>query len=200
MLMNSLDRACNSQSSGTGMQSLMQKLSQMSQSQQQCNKGSQSMLPLPMAMSMAQQQAMQRLAGQQEAIRKSLQELNDEYGNSGNVLGKLDQIEQDMKKVVEDMQANKFNRETADRQNRILSRLLDAQKSAHRRDYSRKRQARTADDINRRGPAALNFGDYGNEKLSEDIKKALSEKYPRRYENEIREYFKALSEDQAIEQ
>jgi hypothetical protein len=38
-----------------------------------------------------------------------------------------------------------------------------------------------------------------NERLAEDIKKALSEKYPRRYESQIREYFKALSEDQTSE-
>jgi hypothetical protein len=201
MLMNSLEQACNSQCSGTGMQSLMQKLSEMAQAQKQCNQGSQNMFPMPMpqAMSMAQAQAMQRLAAQQEAIRQSLQELTEQYGNPGNVLGRLDQLGKEMQNVVEDMQSNRFNRETVNRQERILSRLLDAQKSVNRRDYSRQRQARTADDIIRRGPSILNFGDSENEKLSEDIQKALSEKYPRRYENEIREYFKALSEDQVVE-
>jgi len=201
MLLNSLDQASQCQSSGTGMQSLMQKLSEMAQQQQQCNQGSQ-MMPMPMPgqmMSLAQQQAMQRLADQQEQIRKSLQELTDEYGNPDNVLGRLDQIEQDMKKVVEQLRGNNFDRNTAERQERILSRLLDAEKSVHQRDYSRQRQARTTDDIIRRGPSMLDFGASQDERLAEDIKKALAEKYPRRYENQIKEYFKALAEDQASE-
>jgi len=201
MLLNSLSQASQCQSSGTGMQSLMQKLSEMAQQQQQCNQGTQ-MIPMPMPgqmMSMAQQQAMQRLADQQEQIRKSLQELTEEYGNPDNVLGRLDQIEQEMKKVVEQFRGNNFDRSTVERQERILSRLLDAEKSAHKRDYSRKRQARTTDDIIRRGPSLLDFGANHDERLAEDIKKALAEKYPRRYENQIKEYFKALAEDQASE-
>lgn len=203
MLMNSLNQASQCNSSGTGMQSLMEKLGQMAQQQQQLNQGSQSILPLPMPgqmMSMAQQQALQRLAAQQEQLRKSLKQLMDEAGNSSeNTLGRLDQIEQDMKKIVEDMQKNQFNQQSIQRQERILSRLLDAQRSVNRRDYSQRRQARSAEDIIRRGPSGLDFGDNQNERLSEDIKKALSEKYPRRYEGQIKEYFKAITEDQSGE-
>ncbi len=201
MLLNSLTQASQCQSSGTGMESLMKKLSEMAQQQQQCNQGTQ-MIPMPMPgqmMSIAGQQAMQRLADQQEQIRKSLQELTEEYGNPDNVLGRLDQIEQEMKKVVEQLRGNSPDHSTIERQERILSRLLDAEKSVHKRDYSRKRQARTGDDIIRRGPSLLDFGANQDEKLAEDIKKALSEKYPRRYENQIKEYFKALAEDQAGE-
>jgi hypothetical protein len=201
ILMSALDQASQCQNSGTGMQSLMQKLSQMAQQQQQLNQSSQNMIPMPVPgmMSLAQQQAMQRLAAQQEEIRKSLQQLMDEYGDPDNVLGRLDQIESDMKKVIEDMQAEKYNQETINRQERILSRLLDAQRSVHRRDYSRRRQAHTGQDIIRRGPLPINLNNLENEKLAEDIKKALSEKYPRRYEKEIREYFRALTEDRASE-
>jgi len=201
MLLNSLSQANQCQSSGTGMQSLMQKLSEMAQQQQRCNQGTQ-MMPMPMPgqmMSMAQKQAMQRLAGQQEQIRKSLQELTGEYGNPDNVLGRLDQIEQEMKKVVEQLRGNNLDRSTVEKQERILSRLLDAEKSVHKRDFSRKRQARSTDDIIRRGPSLLDFGANQDERLAEDIKKALLEKYPRRYENQIKEYFKALAEDQASE-
>lgn len=201
ILMSALQQASQCNSSGTGMQSLMQKLSQMAQQQQQLNQNSQNMMPMPMPnmMSMAQQQAMQRLAAQQEEIRKGLRQLMEEYGNPDNVLGRLDNIESEMKKVVDEMQDNRLDRETINRQERILSRLLDAQRSVHRRDYSRQRQARSGQDVIRRGPSDINLGNFDNEKLAEDIKKALSEKYPRRYESEIREYFRALTEDQASE-
>ncbi|MCD6163249.1 MAG: hypothetical protein J7K40_12690 [candidate division Zixibacteria bacterium] len=201
VLMKALDEVSQCQSSScSGMQSLMQKLNQMGKQQMNINQQSQMMMPMPGQMlSMAQKQGMQRLAAQQEAIRKGLQELTEELGSSGNILGRIDQLGEEMKKVSQDLQNQNLNRNTIKRQERILSRLLDAQKSVHRRDHSRKRQARTADDIIRRGPEALNFGNMNNEKLAEDIKKALTEKYPKRYERQIKEYFKALTKDSAIE-
>jgi len=200
ILMQSLNQVSQCQSSGTGMQSLMQKLSQMAQQQQSLNQNSQMMLPMPGQMpGMMQQEALKRLAAEQESIRKSLQELTEEYGNSDNVLGRLGQLGEEMQKVAEEMRSQNFDRNTVLRQERILSRLLDAQRSANRRDYSRRRQARTGDDITRRGPERLELGDQNDEQLAEDIKKALSEKYPRRYENQIKEYFRALSEEGAVE-
>lgn len=200
LLMNSLDQACQCQS-GTGMQSFMQSLNQMAQQQQALNQQAQSLIPMPgQTMTMMQYQGLQRLAAQQETIRKGLQELMEEYGESGNILGRLSKLGEEMKKVAEELRSKDADRSIIQRQERILSRLLDAQKSVHRRDYSRKRQARAGKDITRRGPDALKPGNSKDEQLAEDIKKALSEKYPRRYENLIKEYFKALTEDITIEQ
>jgi len=203
ILIQALDQVSQCQSSScSGMKSMMQKLSEMGQQQMCLNQQSQSMMPMPGQMlSMAQKQGMQKLAAQQEAIRKGLQELTEELGSGGggNILGRLDQLGEEMKKVSDELQKHNLNRNTTKRQERILSRLLDAQKSVHRRDHSRKRQARTTDDIIRRGPESLNFGNLSNEKLAEDIKKALTEKYPKRYERQIKEYFKALTEDSAVE-
>lgn len=200
MLMKSLNQACQCQS-GTGMQSFMQGLNQMAQQQQSLNQQTQSLIPIPgQAIGMMQRQGLQRLAAQQEAIRKNLGELMEEYVNSGNILGRLSELGEEMKKVARELRSKDVDRSIIQRQERILSRLLDAQKSVHRRDYSRRRQARTGKDVIRRGPDVLDPGDRKDEQLAEDIKKALAEKYPRRYENLIKEYFKALAEDKTIEQ
>ena len=199
MLMNSLNKACSCKS-GTGMQSFMQSLNQMAQQQQSLNQQAQSLIPMPgQTMTAIQYQGLQKLAAQQEAIRKSLEELMDEYGESGNILGRLSELGEEMKKVAEELRSKDADRSIIQRQERILSRLLDAQKSVHRRDYSRKRQARAGKDIIRSGPDILKTNNKTDEQLAEDIKKALSEKYPRRYENLIKEYFKALTEDITIE-
>jgi len=209
ILISAQDQVSQCKSSCSSMQSLMQKLNEMAQKQQclnqQCKGQCQMPMPMPMPgqmLSISQQQAMQRLAAEQEALGKSLQQLHEEYssGGSDNILGRLDKLADEMKQVADQLQNNNLSRNTIFRQERILSRLLDAQKSVHRRDYSRRRQARTAEDIIRRSPSALFSGDSNNEKLAEDIKKALAEKYPRRYENQIKEYFKALTEDKAVEQ
>jgi len=97
-----------------------------------------------------------------------------------------------MKKVANDLKRFNYTRETRSRQDRILSRLLDMQKSVQRRDFTSRRKARTVDDIIRQGPAELLLENIDDESLAEDIKQALAEKYPRRYENQIKDYFKAL--------
>lgn len=200
MLNKSMDQA-KSCPSGTGMQQYMQQLSQLGQMQQNLNAQAQQMMPFAMgqAMSMMQQQQLERMAAQQEAIRQQLQEMTEQSGSGvEGILGRLDELGKEMKKVADDMKRHNLDKSTIERQERILTRLLDAQKSVNRRDYTQKREARTAEDIIRRSPGPLD-SQKGDEQLAEDIKKALEEKYPRRYENLIKEYFRSLSEDMNVE-
>jgi len=105
---------------------------------------------------------------------------------------------EEMKKVVEDMNRSEVNRETIERQEGILSRMLDAQKSVNRRDYSKKRQAEQGSEVVRRSPVLPEdfTGDDGW--LSEMVKKALEEDFPRQYEKLIRAYFKSF-QNQGVE-
>jgi hypothetical protein len=170
--------------------------------QMNLNQQTQSMMPFPMgqAMSMMQQQQLEQMAAQQEALKQSLQEMTEQYGSGGdNILGRLDELGKEMQKVADDLKKHNVGQSTVQRQEQILTRLLDAQKSVNRRDYTQKRQARTAEDIIRRSPGQLDNQAIGDEKLAEDIKKALAEKYPHQYENLIKEYFKALAEDKNLE-
>jgi hypothetical protein len=201
MLMKSMEQA-KACPSGTGMQQFMQQLSELGQKQQNLNQQGQSMMPFPLgrAMSMMQQQQLEQMAAQQEAIRQSLQEMTEQYGSGGdNILGRLDSLGKEMQRVADDLKRHNLNESTIRQQERILTRLLDAQKSVNRRDYTQKRQARTAEDMLRRSPGSIDAQIAGDEKLAEDIKKALAEKYPRRYENLIKEYFKALAEEKTLE-
>jgi hypothetical protein len=200
MMSKSMDQA-KACPSGTGMQQYMQQLSQMGQMQQSLNQQAQQMMPFSMgqAMSMMQQQQLEQMAAQQEAIRQQLQEMTEQSGSGAEgLLGRLDELGKEMKKVADDMKRHNLDKSTIERQERILTRLLDAQKSVNQRDYTQKREAKTADDIIRRSPGAID-SQGGDEKLAEDIKKALEEKYPRRYENLIKEYFRSMSEDKGVE-
>jgi hypothetical protein len=196
MLSKSMDQA-KACPSGTGMQQYMQQLSELGQMQQNLNAQAQQMMPFAMgqAMSLMQQQQLERMAAQQEAIRQQLKELLEQSGSgTEGVLGRLDELGKEMQKVADELKRHNLDKSTIERQERILSRLLDAQKSVNRRDYTQKREARTAEDIIRRSPEYLN-SQTGDEQLAEDIKKALEEKYPRRYEKLIKEYFRSLAEE-----
>ncbi len=198
MLMQARDQAMSS-GSGSGMQEMLQQMKQMSEMQAGINDQTMSMMPKPgMQMNLGQQQAMRDLAAQQEMLRRQLDEMNEQFGKQGEMLGRLDQLGEEMKKVVEDMNRSEVNRETVERQEGILSRMLDAQKSVNRRDYSKKRQAEQGSEVVRRSPVLPEdfTGDDGW--LSEMVKKALEEDFPRQYEKLIRAYFKSF-QNQGVE-
>lgn len=186
-----------SASSASGLEELMQQLNQMAAQQQGIN---QQTLELGMGqqMSLEQQAAMARLAAQQEALRKSMEQLAREYGERSDVLGRLDQIGKEMAEVVEDLQQRKVSQRTINRQQRILQRLLDAQKSVRKEDYGRKRKAETAKKYLPINPGDLppDLGERSIQ-IQRDLLKALKEGYTRDYQELIRKYFEALMKEAA---
>ncbi|MDH4223510.1 MAG: hypothetical protein OEV55_08230 [candidate division Zixibacteria bacterium] len=147
--------------------------------------------------SLEQQVGMARLAAEQEVLRKSLEELNQEMGNRSQILGSLEDIAKEMEKVVADLERLKVDQQTIERQKRIYSRLLDSEKSLTRRDYSERRKAETGEDILRKSPSPLS-PDMGalSQKEKERIQRLSSETYPREYEEAIKNYFKSLAEQE----
>ena len=173
--------------SGQGMGGLMQQLQMAAGQQQSINMQTQSM-----------QQAADaaRLAVEQEAVRKSVEQLNKEAqatGEQKKMLGDLDKIAEDMKEVVQNLEQNNVNRETIQKQERILSRLLDASKSMRERDYEKKRKATTGTEIARRSPGDIDPSALeGKNKLLDDLLKSLEHGYSKDYQELIRKYFDEL--------
>lgn len=181
-----------------GMMSLMQQLGKMSQMQMQLNNMTQA-LQRGMGsggMSPQQQAQMQRLAQEQELIRKSLDELNKEAQKSGKsktLPGNLDNIMKEMKEVITDMNTEKIDNQLIQKQERILSRLLDAQRSMNERDFEKERESKTAKDFNRESPADLNLNtEKGKSKIKDELNKAIQEGYLKDYEELIRRYYETL--------
>jgi hypothetical protein len=194
-LINALQSMGTSCSSG-GMESLMQQLQGMAQSQMGINQQTLELGQMSQEgqLTMSQRAQMARLAAEQAAVQKQLSDLLKEFGDRSEILGRLDQLGEEMKKVVDDLAERQVNQETIDRQQRILSRLLDAQKSARRRDYSRRRQSRPGQMVLRRSPGELPAETEDvQELLRRDLLQALSENYPKAYQELIRAYFEALS-------
>ncbi len=146
---------------------------------------------------MEQQAGLARLAAEQEALKKGLEQLNRELGNRSQILGSLEDIAKEMEKVVSDLEKLNVDRNTIERQKKILSRLLDSEKSLVKRDYSEKRKAEIGEEIIRKSPFQLPL-DIGalNQKEKERDQRLSTETYPREYEEAIKEYFKALSEQE----
>jgi hypothetical protein len=177
-----------------GMMSLMQQLQQLAGQQMNLNNLTQMLQQMQQGQLSLQQQAeLQRLAQQQEIIRKSLEQLNKEAQESGlskRIPVNLDNLNKQMQEVITQMQTQKLDDELIQKQERILSRLLDAQKSINERDFEQERQSQTGRDIVRRGPEGLKIqNDPRNERIRQELNKFIKEGYKKDYEELIRKYF-----------
>ncbi|MBC8185497.1 hypothetical protein H8E88_30790 [candidate division KSB1 bacterium] len=183
-------------SSAAGLEEYLEKLSQMAGKQQGINQQTMNLNPGSQPMTMGQQAAMARLAAEQAALRKAMEQLQKEYGERSDILGRLDQIGKDMGDVAKDLQKRNVSRRTINRQQRILQRLLDAQKSARKQDYSRKRRAETGKYYPALSPGQLptNLGEK-NIRIQRDLLKALKEGYSKDYQELIKKYFEALMKE-----
>ncbi len=188
------------QGGGGGAGSLMQQLQRMAGQQMAINMQTQQMG------GMSQQQAAEaaRLAQEQGAVRKSLEELNREAQQSGEhekLLGDLQKIADEMNEVVRNLEQNNVNPETIKKQERILSRMLDASKSMHERDYEKRRKAETGTQITRRSPSDIDPNSLeGRNQLREELLKALEQGYSKDYQDLIRKYFEELEKSEKLVQ
>ncbi|MFQ5676261.1 MAG: DUF4175 family protein, partial [bacterium] len=183
-------------SSAIGFEEMMQRLTGISQQQQGVNQQTSQLGESPGGLTLQQQAAMQRLAAEQSAVRKSLQQLLQEAGKSPETLGDLSQVGKDMEEVVRELQQQNLSRSTINRQQRILSRLLDAQRSMNRRDFSKRRQAETGKAYQTSSPQALpNLKVTEKDRLKNELLKAMREGYSKDYKKLIQKYFEALAKE-----
>ncbi len=171
------------------LQSLCNKQNKLNQqTQNQCNKPSQSGQK-----EVEGRQTMQRLAGEQQAIRKSMEQLNQEFGGSRQILGRLDDIAKEMKEIEEAMAEGDVSQELFDRQVKVYSRMLEASRSLYKKDFSNQRKANSAKTNAVFLPPELT-NDILNDKtkLEDRLRQYLGDNYPPQYEKQIKAYFKAL--------
>jgi hypothetical protein len=173
-----------------------QKLQSLCEKQNSINEQTTGSCPNPgQNLSSSQREGLQRLAAEQGSVRKSLEELQQEFGDRREILGRIDGLTDEMKKIEEMLDQGQAGQELTDRQLRVYSRMLDLQKSLSRRDYTEQRKATTAEDILRSSPGPLeDNGSRVTESLQDRLQRSLQEGYPRQYEQQIKAYFKALSD------
>ena len=135
-----------------------------------------------------------RLAAEQRKIRESLESLNREMGNRPDVPGRLGDMASEMEQVEQELERMQIDRKTIARQQQILKRMLDAQKSVHEREYSQKRKAETGKAYSRKTPDKnQKASDAFLQRLEMEKQKALREGYSHDYEKLIEAYYKKLS-------
>jgi hypothetical protein len=183
--------------------SFMDKLRQAAGQQQSINQQMQQMMGKngtggnQGSMSQQEQAQMQRLAAQQGKLQKSIEELakeqKDSYTGKRKALGDLEKISDELKEVVRAMQQGDISEETRNRQERILSRLLDASKSMNERDMDPKREANAGKDMFGSKPGPLQgLTPEQREQSLKDMLQSLKLQYTKEYEILIKQYFETV--------
>jgi hypothetical protein len=100
-----------------------------------------------------------------------------------------------MQEIVSDMRSGGISEETMRRQERILSRLLDATRSTRERDYEKQRESRTGENISRSSPAAIDLKTQeGRTRALQELLRSTRQGYTKDYETIIRRYFEAMQQ------
>lgn len=176
----------------------MERLQQLAAQQQMINQSLQKLSGQGQGLSDEQRNELGRIAGDQGKAQKTLEELAKEqkqFSGERIALGDLEKIAKEMKEVMTDIQSGNITPETLKRQEKILSRLLDATKSINERDFEKKRESRTGLDVIRKSPDALKFmTDEDRKRTLQDIFRNLREGYSNDYENIIKKYFESLQQ------
>jgi hypothetical protein len=193
-LMDTMEKASSCSSPG-GMCDAFNSLENMCSTQMGINQGMQQLLGQggdgEQGLSMEARSQMARLAAEQQLVKDGLDGLSDQYGDRSEMLGRLDDLAEEARRAVEDLKKQTVNEETLRRQEQILTRMLDAQKSLRKRDYSQRRKSRPGELYEVASPPPLSLEE--RERVVRDLLYRGRGYYPPEYEELIRAYFKAIA-------
>ena len=132
-----------------------------------------------------------KMAARQAALRKALQDKQNELRKQGKGSPNLQDIIDQMDKVETELVNKKLNNEMLKRQQDILTRLLEHEKAEREREYDNKRKSESAKQLQRKMPPELE--EYIKQKEAElEMFKTISPDLKPYYKLLVEEYFKSL--------
>ena len=142
-------------------------------------------------LSEAERRQLAQLKAMQQQIREQLEKFQRQVEDQRKILGDLDRIGEDMEKVAEDLEGGRLEGATRELQQKILSRLLDAERSMRERDFAKHRESREGREL---------YGEQGGSRLAEGLEEQQKqlrrwlapEKAPPDYQDEVRRYFRRI--------
>jgi hypothetical protein len=189
--------SCQSSQCSSGAQECLQNMASLASRQGALNEACKGMCPTDLetaGMSMQARSQLARLAAEQRAIKEGVEATAQTYSEEAELAGRVDDLVGEMEEIARSIERRQLDRSIIERQERILSRLLDAQRSVRRRDYTQRRQAESGENVSDRQSPPDAPSETRSQLTREDLLRALKEGYPPEYESLIKAYFKALSE------
>lgn len=163
-------------------------LQEMKKSMQQGNKPSQGKPGQTGEQGMSEKLA--RMAAQQEAIRNEMKKYADQLNEEGDLPGgsNASQIAKEMEQTEKDLVNKRILQETIERQQKILTRMLESEKAEQQREQEERRQSTEAENQNNSNPGT----DFQYNRLknnSTDLLRTIQPDYNYFYRTKINSYF-----------
>lgn len=132
-----------------------------------------------------------KAAARQAALREALRELQKEKQQRGENTQELQKAIEGMDKTETELVNKKLTNEMMQRQNEILTRLLEAENAERERKQDEKRKSETAQELERKLPPSMQ--EYLKKREAEiDLYKTVSPDVKPYYRSLIEEYMKSL--------
>ncbi len=133
-----------------------------------------------------------KMAAQQQFIREQLQKLNMEENKDGrNSLGNLQEIQKQMEETENDIVNRNITQQTLNRQQDILTRLLESERAERERDQDEQRKSEEAKNYQKRNPPP--FEEYKKLKLKEmELLRTVPPELNSYYKQKVNDYFQAI--------
>ena len=134
-----------------------------------------------------------QLAAQQEAIRKEFQKMADQINKDGKGGSGMSKLAEKMEETETDLVNKMISQETINRQQEILTRLLESEKAEKEREMEEKRQSNEAKNENLSNPAE--FLEYKTLKQKEtELLKTVAPSLNPFFKLKVNQYFNNFEE------
>lgn len=208
MLASLIDQLMNQQNGGMGsgmsMQQMIQQMQNMSGDQQMLNQQLQDLINDLQGDRLTREQSerMDQIARQQNEIRRQLQELQQSgtLDQGDRMLSELQRMLEDMEDSINDMRGGVTDPLMVQRQQNILSRMLNAEESLQQRGEEDEREGTTRLEYERILPPDITL-----EELQQEIRARMQDpgftRFSEQYQRLIERYFEQLRrlEEQIIQ-
>jgi len=134
-------------------------------------------------------EGMAKMAAEQSAIRQRLEQLRNELNKKGKGEGnQLSPLIEELKEQQQNIINKKINKETINRQNDILTRLLESEKALLERGFDEKRESESGK--NEEKGNKIIFEEYNKQKLKQiELLRYAEPLFKKYYKEKANEYF-----------
>lgn len=133
-----------------------------------------------------------KMVAEQTAIRQRLEQLRNELNKDGRGQGNtLNPLIDELEKQEKDLLKKNFSREMLNRQQNILTRLLESEKALLERGFEEKRESKSGKDFNLSNQKRID--EYNQQKLKQiEMIRTVDPMYRKYYKDKASEYFNAV--------
>lgn len=198
-LLQTNEQMCNSNCSG-GSQNPLSRMRSLAGQQESLNQDMQGMMGQSQGGSRlssggGQGERLAQMAARQEMIRRGLQEVQGTVGERSDILGRLDDLGKEMEEVVQEMRSRDVDERILKRQEKILSRLLTAQRSLRKEGEKEERVSRPGmNPADRQSPPPIAGMRAQEEGLRRGILRGAQDPVPSEFRRLVETYFRSLGD------